>query len=120
MPVVKHFAPIVEGDDITSKTITLERRENNVLQSLTGATVEFELLRGKKSYLLKSEADPEITIVDAVNGVVKFGPFETDGLDPGLYYYVIRVRYSDDLEVTFVGGQMPIIEKEISKYFEVI
>ena len=116
MPVIKNYAPIVIGDDITAKTITLERWEQGVLQSLTGATVEFELLRGNRSYISKSQADSEITIVDADNGIVKFGPFETDSLTPADYHYVIRATYADGLEVTFVGGQMPIIGKEITKY----
>lgn len=116
MPVVQHYAPVVVGDDITSRTITLERYVNNVLQSLTGATITFQLLRGDRVYLTKTGADTEITVVDAALGIVKFGPFETDTLKAADYNYVIRVDYADGLEITMVGGQCPIVPKDFSKY----
>ena len=118
MPAVYDLVPIVIGDDIPSRTITLERKENDAVVSLAGATVTFELLRGgTKIYHTSDNAgNGGISVSDEAAGIINIAKISTSGFTAATYTYVLRVEYADSLIVTFVGGKQPIISKDVDKY----
>lgn len=99
------------GDSILGKTLIIKYKEDEAIKSLAGATVEMNIVRGRKDKIYKTlstENVGEINIIDAALGIVQIPNINVVDLEEGDYLYNIKVTYSDDLKITFLVGRFPV------------
>jgi hypothetical protein len=102
------------GDTFDGLRLTLTKTENGVTTpiDLTGATVTFHLNALSKSgtEVLNLTGGDGITVESASAGVVRIDPFSVP-LNPGVYFYAVRVLFPLNVVKTYVEGKFPVVER---------
>jgi len=100
--------------DYTEFKVTVKDSVTEVVVNLTGATpITFKLAKDNKSAVLVTLGlGTGVAITDAANGVltVTLSESDTSGLEPGQYYYEIRVTDSAAKPDVVLWGNIKIRE----------